>query len=242
MKIISIETSTEACSAALLIDDEVIERFEIAASKHSQLILPMIESLLNEADVTLSQLEVIAFSCGPGSFTGLRIAAGVVQGIALAADLPVAPVSTLAVLAQHAYELNNKNYVLAALDARMNEVYWGGFHFDSKGLCNNIEPERVCLPSKVNYPQTNLTTESWFGVGPGWTRYAAELECSMLTIASTDMRKNVEKIEYELNVLPAARYVASLARHAFLQGQVVAAEQALPVYLRDNIAKKKAKT
>lgn len=230
MKIISIETSTEACSAALHIDDEVIERFEIAPSKHSQLILPMIESLLNEAHITLSQLDVIAFGCGPGSFTGLRIAAGVIQGIALGANLPVAPVSSLATLAQYAYEEKKQVNILAALDARMNEVYWGIFQFDSKGGLHKVDQEVVCPPELITKPNTELAIKSWFGVGPGWTTYSAALQSTLEGI----------KVDWEINVFPQARYVATLARQALLRGNVVAPEQAIPVYLRDNIAKKKA--
>ncbi len=230
MKIISIETSTEACSAALHIDNEVIERFEIAPSKHSQLILPMIESLLNEAHITLSQLDVIAFGRGPGSFTGLRIAAGVIQGIALGADLPVAPVSTLATLAQYAYEEKRQVNILAALDARMSEVYWGIFQFDSKGELHRVDQEVVCPPVLITKPNSELATKPWFGVGPGWTTYSPELQSTLEGI----------KVDWEINVFPRARYVATLARQALLRGNVVAPQQAIPVYLRDNIAKKKA--
>ncbi len=237
MKIISIETSTEACSAALHIDNDVIDRFEIAPGKHSQLILPMIESLLNEAHITLSQLDVIAFSCGPGSFTGLRIASGVIQGIAFGADLPVAPVSTLATLAQYAYEEKKQDNILAALDARMNEVYWGIFQFDSKGELHKIDQEIVCLPRLITKPKAALLTTPWFGVGPGWTTYSSELHNVLR--AKTPSTQGM-KVDWEINVYPRARYVATLAQRALLQGNVVAPEHAIPVYLRDDVAKKKA--
>ena len=125
MKILGIETATEGCSASVLCDGEVVERFEVAPQRHNELILPMCESLLSECEVVLTQLDAIAFGCGPGAFTGVRIAAGVTQGIALAHDLPVIPISTLANLAQQAFAKSDRvQTVLPAIDARMSEVYW----------------------------------------------------------------------------------------------------------------------
>jgi len=230
MKILSIDTSTEACSAALVADEAILERFEIAPSKHSGLILPMIDSLLNEAGFTVSQLDAISFSCGPGSFTGLRIAAGVVQGIAVGADLPVIPVSTLAALAQYAFEEKNELNVLAALDARMNEVYWGIVRYDNQGQIIHAGKEVVCLPGQVTVPDE----DEWFGVGPGWTRYADDF-CNVCTDSTH------KHLSWEENVYPHARYIASIAARDFAQGKLVAPEQAVPVYLRDNVAKAKAK-
>jgi len=232
MRILSIETSTEACSAALLIDGEVRERFEVAPSQHSQLILPMIDSLLNEAQLTLSQLDTVGFSCGPGSFTGLRIAAGVIQGIALGADLPVVRVSTLATLAQYAYEEKSERKVLAALDARMGEVYWGKFQFDAKGRLREVDSEIVCAPDQVTKPLAEEPEAAcWFGVGPGWTAHSAKLLVGLNETASS--------INWQENILPRAQYVASLAMKSFVDGGAVSAEEAVPVYLRNNIARKK---
>ena len=104
MKLLAVETSTEACSAALYIDGIVNERFELAPKEHTKLILPMIDSLMSDAGLKPQQLDALAFSCGPGSFTGVRIATGVIQGIALGADLPVVPVSTLAAIAQDFFD------------------------------------------------------------------------------------------------------------------------------------------
>ncbi len=128
MKILAIDTATEACSAALLIigetgDTEISSRYQLAPREHSRLILKMIDELLTEADVPVSSVDAIAFGQGPGSFMGLRIAAGVVQGIAFAHDIPVVPVSTLKAIAQRAYEETGSAHVLATIDARMDEVY-----------------------------------------------------------------------------------------------------------------------
>ena len=125
VKLLAIDTAESACSAALLVDGAVLSRMEQAVRGHSERILPMMQSLLSEAGYSLNDLDALAFGRGPGSFTGLRIAAGVIQGSALGAGLPVVPVSTLQTLAQGAFRMHGARQVLSALDARMAEVYWG---------------------------------------------------------------------------------------------------------------------
>src|SRR5258707_1196536 len=120
MKLLALETSTEACSVALSLDGAVVERFELG-QRHGERLLPMVQEILSESGVALTQLDALAFGRGPGSFTSLRIGAGVTQGLAFGADLPVVPVSSLAVLAQG----ENAAKILAAFDARMRQVYWG---------------------------------------------------------------------------------------------------------------------
>ncbi|MFZ4702392.1 MAG: tRNA (adenosine(37)-N6)-threonylcarbamoyltransferase complex dimerization subunit type 1 TsaB, partial [Candidatus Methylumidiphilus sp.] len=134
MKLLSLETSTEACSAALYLDGEITERYQLAPQQHNKLILPMIQSLLAEADLKLHQLDALAFGRGPGSFTGVRIAAGIVQGLAFGADLPVAPVSTLAAMAQEVFAESDSQYALPCIDARMGEVYWGVYRRGNDGM------------------------------------------------------------------------------------------------------------
>ena len=124
-KILIIDTSTEACSAALSINGQVTSLFEIAPRIHTKLILPMIDQVLKQKNVTVNQLTAIAWGRGPGSFTGVRIGSGIMQGLALGSDKPVLPISTLAAMAQQAIEQANAEYVMAAIDARMGEVYWG---------------------------------------------------------------------------------------------------------------------
>lgn len=231
MKILALDTSTDACSAALFWGDgsgpgEIRERFEMAPRAHSRLILPMIESLLLEAGIILGQIDAIAFGRGPGSFTGVRIAAGVTQGIAFGADLPVVPISTLASLAQCAYELGGSEHVLSALDARMGEVYWASYVYDGvyggQGAMCLRGAEVVCPPAQVPMPESS----PWVGVGTAWDRYAQELDDRLGDRVS-------DRGEYHY---PQARYVASLARHEIIRGNTVPAEQALPVYLRDRVA------
>ena len=141
LKILAIDTSTEACSAALLLGDEVRERFAIAPRRHSELILRMIDELFRETGLTLSSLAGLAFGRGPGSFTGVRIASGVIQGLALGADLGVAPISTLAALAQGALRRTGSRQVLSVIDARMSEVYWGSM---------SSTPRESCAPHSPN--------------------------------------------------------------------------------------------
>ena len=222
MKILAIDTSTEACSAALAVGADMRERFKIAPREHSRLILPMVESLLSEAGLNLSQLDAVAFGRGPGSFTGLRIAAGVAQGLAFGAGLPVAPVSTLAALAQGAYTDLGASRVLAALDARMSEIYWGIYETDSAGEMVLQGVECVCTPGEAPLPQSG----DWHGVGSGWDEYDVLLQahCGKLLRTMTAGRQ------------PHARDIALLARTALQHGLAVSAEQALPVYLRNQVA------
>ena len=223
-RILAIEAATEACSAALLIDDTVQERFEIAPRQHVALMLPFVESLLAEADTSLAQLDAVAFSCGPGSFTGVRIGASMTQGIAFGADLPVIPVSTLAALAQSTVREHGATTVLAALDARMQEVYWGAFKCDASGLVESASEERVCAPDAVECPEQ----DGWTGAGSGWDVYT-EILSARCSVAAASVYTNQH---------PHAADVARLAVRAFAQGKTLAPEQAIPVYLRNNVAHK----
>jgi tRNA threonylcarbamoyladenosine biosynthesis protein TsaB len=223
-RILAIETATEACSAALRVDSETIQRFEIAPRRHAALLLPFVESLLAEAGIDLNQVDAVAFGRGPGSFTGLRIAAGMAQGVAFGADLPVVPVSTLAALAQGTVREQGAKAVLAALDARMKEVYWGAFTCQREGLVKLIGEERVCAPEDVSLPPPG----DWCGAGSGWETYADLLvsRCSIAADAVFAKQK------------PQAYDVAHLAAAIFERGGALPPEQAVPVYLRDKVANK----
>jgi len=221
MKLIALDASTEACSAALLIDGAVIERYELAPRRHAELLLPMLESLLQEADLKLGQLEALAFGRGPGAFTGLRLAAGVAQGIAFGADLPVVPVSTLAALAQGLYRDQGADRVLAGIDARMAEVYWGAYRLDADGYPALVGTETVCPPEQVSIPDEGR----WSGVGTAWQTYE-----SILTERMKPCLSGYWGMRY-----PRARDIAVLAERAGEDGTMLSAEAALPVYLRDNV-------
>jgi len=221
VKLLAIETATDACSAALSIDGELCERFEIAPRAHTELILPMIDELMAEAGITISQVDAMAFGRGPGAFTGVRIAVGVTQGIAFGADLPVVPVSTLAALAQGAAT----DKVLAALDARMSEVYWGAYQRNTVGLMEPVGEECVSAHDAVPCPPG----EGWQGVGSGWMAYETAL--SERCAEQTTSRDTAG--------FPHARDVAVLGIAGYEAGQGVAAGLALPVYLRDKVTWKK---
>jgi tRNA threonylcarbamoyladenosine biosynthesis protein TsaB len=228
MKLLCIETATEACSAALYIDGEVRHTSQLAPRRHAELILGMCGQLLDEAGLATTELDGIGFGRGPGAFTGVRIATGVAQGLAWASDLPVVPVSSLAALAQGAYRQHLARYCLAAIDARMNEVYAGAFVINEDGIATIIGEERVCAPDKLVLPGVG---DNWFGSGSGWQTHEAPLHA--LCAAWLD--------GYVADSYPDAYDVAVLAAHAFEAGQYVDAAHALPVYLRDNVAAKKAR-
>jgi tRNA threonylcarbamoyladenosine biosynthesis protein TsaB len=221
MKLLAIETSTEACSVAIALDGDIRERFELG-TRHSELILTLVEALLADAGVTLRNLDAIAFGRGPGSFTSLRIGAGVVQGLAFGADLPVVPISSLAVLAQGV----NADKILAAFDARMNQVYWGAFVRDAQGLVAPIGAEIVCDPPHVPIPEQS----GWVGAGSGWDAYGEQLVA----------RLGARVLHWERGLHPHAREVAVLGAAAFTATGGLPPEQAVPVYIRDDVAAKPA--
>lgn len=226
MNILALDTSTEACSAALAMGASISERFEIAPRGHSLLILPMLDALLAEAGIGLAQIDAVAFGCGPGSFTGVRIAVGIAQGVAFGADLPVVPVSSLAALAQGAHVKTGAQRVLAAIDARMGEVYWGAYECDVDGLMCLRENEGVYKPDMVPLPEG----KEWFGAGSGWKMYGAVLHAHLPHLLK----------RYESEHYPHARDVARLGEKNFKQGLAVSAENAMPVYLRNEVAWKKS--
>ncbi|WP_067519790.1 tRNA (adenosine(37)-N6)-threonylcarbamoyltransferase complex dimerization subunit type 1 TsaB [Endozoicomonas ascidiicola] len=221
MKILALDTATEACSVALNLDGEVIEHFELSPRRHSRDLLPMVESLLAKAGVTLKQLDAIAFGRGPGAFTGLRVATAMTQGLAYAVDLPVIPVSTLAALAQQAYREQNTSHVLSAIDARMSEVYWGAYKAEN-GLMTPMLDEQVIAPQLVSAP---VIETQWYGIGTGWA-FREQMPVTVFDCVT--------------ETWPRAYDIALLAAADFTMGKLLPAEQAMPVYLRDKVALKKS--
>lgn len=225
MKLLAVETATEACSAALFIDGEIAERFELAPKEHTRLILPMIDSLMTEAGLKPHDLDALAFGCGPGSFTGVRIATGVIHGIALGADLPVVTVSTLAAIAQDFFDKNGGNVAFTAMDARMGEIFWGVYQRNKQGYAELTGKESVTPAEMIEFP--DLTG---VGVGSGWGVYPQEL-----------MTRLAGRVNHcETDYLPRARAIARLGSQGFEQGFAVDVEHAMPVYLRDKVAKKES--
>ena len=223
MHLLAIETATETVSVALSINGEVRERYEHAPRQHAELLLPWVEQMMAEAQLGFGSLDAIAFSRGPGSFTSLRIGIGVVQGLAWASDVPVIPVSSLAATAQSAYN-EDINSALIALDARMNEVFAGVFEANSNGIMTSAGPEQVCPPGDVKAPE-NLEMH---GVGIGFDRYAELKQLSQ------------QLVGVRADIWPKASSVLTLAEDWLLNHEALPAEQAQPVYLRDNVAVKTA--
>lgn len=228
MNILAIDTATEACSAALYVDGELCSRYQLAPREHSRLILQMIDDLLAEASLSVSRVDAIAFGRGPGSFMGLRIAAGVVQGIAFAHDIPVIPVSTLKAIAQRAYEQTNKRYILTAIDARMDEVYWAAYYLNDE-IWLLDDDEQVISPDKIQLPaMLQQQDKSWAGAGSGWGAYHERL------LAGCEFSPQVILDD----CFPSAEVIARLALAELQAGNTVSAAEAIPVYLRNDVARK----
>lgn len=218
MKLLAFETATEACSVAVYVDGEVHERFEIAPRRHAELALPWAESLLAEAGIARAQLDAIALSRGPGAFTGVRLAIALAQGIALALDRPLVPVSTLAVLAARA----DGDRILAAIDARMGEIYAGTFERDGDDL-RATSTESVIAPAGY---ALDGGEEDWHGVGTGFAATEGLLQVRL-----------AERFTHiDATALPRAADLARLAVRAFARGEAIAPERVEPAYLRDNVA------
>lgn len=223
--LLALDTATEACSVALLHDGRVLSHYEVAPRLHAQRLLPMIQQLLGEAGIAAAQLDAIAFGRGPGAFTGVRIAIGVVQGLAFALDRPVLPVSNLAVLAQRALREQGASQVAAAIDARMDEVYWGCYRVEA-GEMRLCGQEAVLPPEQTEVPRGSQG--SWFAAGTGWGTFGGRIP--------------LQPSGQDGAMLPHAEDLLTLARFAWARGEALPADQAQPVYLRDQVATPKAPT
>jgi tRNA threonylcarbamoyladenosine biosynthesis protein TsaB len=224
MKLLAVETATEACSAALFVNGKISERYSLTPKAHTRLILPMIDELMREAQLKPAELDALAFGCGPGSFTGVRIATGIIQGIGFAHNIPIVPVSNLATVAQDFFDHNKEDTAFVAMDARMAEIYWAVYQRNSSGFARLLGNEAVIAANIVDSP----ADLSGVGIGTGWQNYHPEL--------TKQLEGRV--IRYEPDHLPCARAVAKLGIEAFQAGVAVRAESAIPVYLRNNVAKK----
>jgi tRNA threonylcarbamoyladenosine biosynthesis protein TsaB len=221
MRLLALDTSTEACSAALLLDDAILLRMEVLEREHAERLLPMVRSLLTEAGIELVSLDGLAFGRGPGAFTGLRIAAGVAQGLALGAGLRVAPVSSLAAVAEQVPATSDE-LILVCNDARMGEVYWGVYRRRAPGAVESLSAESVSIPDRVGEeaPAVLHATGNALPRHPG---LAGRLRASGLQLHE--------------GLYPRADAVARLAVPVFAAGLAVPAEQALPAYVRDDVAR-----
>jgi tRNA threonylcarbamoyladenosine biosynthesis protein TsaB len=222
LNILAFDTSSPACSVALLHGDTVRVLHKITPKLHAQLILAMINELLTEANLTLANLDVIAYGCGPGSFTGIRIASCVAQGLGFASQCSLLRISSLAALAQSAYLEQDWSKLLVALDARTEQIYWATYQMNKEGLLELVGKETLCKPDEICLLTDNQT--GWCGVGDGWEKYHQSL---------------AHRLGFEPNCinsaqLPSAEAVLRLAKVQWEQGgkQGVNARDALPTYLR----------
>ncbi|UVC27741.1 tRNA (adenosine(37)-N6)-threonylcarbamoyltransferase complex dimerization subunit type 1 TsaB [Pantoea sp. SOD02] len=225
-RILALDTATEACSAALQNLQQIDARFEIAPRDHTQRILPLVQELLQAQQLDLTALDVLAFGRGPGSFTGVRIGIGIAQGLALGANLPMIGVSSLATMAQGAWRLTGATRVLAAIDARMGELYWAEYQRDENGEWLGAETEAVIKPEVAQERIAALSGE-WTAVGTGWQAYPHLLTSPGAQLIASDV------------LLPAAEDMLPLALSTWQRDEAVAVENAEPVYLRNEVAWKK---
>jgi len=234
---LAIDASTEACSVALQITDtasnsKVYSRYDLCPQSHSLQLLPMVDAVLKEADIKLSQCDGLIFGRGPGSFTGVRIGVGVAQGLAFAADLPVVGVSSLQAMAQLAFIKHQQTHVLAAIDARMSEVYNGYFILDENNIMQaqqlvDQHSEAVTAPERLSDRLSNIITKPVYGAGTGWDAYSEQLSALKNNSGTPDI------------LFPSAEAMLAIGSAAFKRGEGVAAEDAQPVYVRDTVSWKK---
>lgn len=219
MNLLALDTSTEYCSLALWLDGQVASRHVLAGQRHSEMVLAMVDELLAEGCVGLKNLDGIAFGSGPGSFTGLRIACGVAQGLAFGADLPVAGISTLLAVA----EGSGSDKVVACLDARMGEVYHGVYR-RLDGHWEELSPPGLSAPADAPLPDG----PGWTGCGSGFAQYGEALA----------LRYGQSLAAVQPDLFPRAEFIARLAAPVFERGHGVPPDEALPVYIRDKVALK----
>lgn len=217
MKLLALDTATEQCSVALLNGGRMIARKQRTPRGHADLVLPMVAEVLAEAGLSLTQLDAIAFGRGPGGFTGVRIAVGVAQGLALGANLPLLPISDLAAVAQQVAQPGRD--ILVCMDARMKEVYWGVFAVGEDGFVTLRGEERVDPPDKVQ-------ASVGIAVGTGFAAYPS-------------LSERFAGVEIDADRLPSAAEVAQLAEKAWRSGGGMPPADASPVYLRNQVAQPK---
>lgn len=220
--ILALDASTEALSLALHYQGELYVHFEECPQQHSQKILPLIDELLNKAQCTLSDLDVIGFGQGPGSFTGVRISVAIAQGLAYASKLPLVGVSTLNMLASQAQQQTQCTEVFSAIDARMGEIYFAHYKVNQHGFMALVSNEQVIKPELLTLPNVTATA-----VGTGWQTYPGKVT----TISGVTHEQNI--------TLPDAQFMMATVQEAFDKGDTVDAANAQPKYVRDTVTWKK---
>lgn len=221
MNILTFDTATEACSVALQCGDAIYCRHEIAPQKHASLLLPLIQSIILEANITLKELNAIGFGCGPGSFMGVRLATATAQGLGFGLNIPLIPISTLQTIAQTAYEQTRTEVrVLAGWDARMHEIYWGFYELDENHIMQPKVNDQLSAPEAID---TVFVGEIGSLAGNAWVAYCNRLPTAFAEIPSVT------------NIYPEAKAMLRIAKSHYLSGNTVAAEHAHPHYVRHHV-------
>jgi len=228
---LALDASTEACSVALQLDGKISASYELCPQSHSLRLLPMIDDLLKDAGIELADIDALIFGQGPGSFTGVRIGVGVAQGLAFSANLPVVGVSSLQAMAQQAYIKHGEKQVIAAIDARMSEVYNGYYTLDEHNIMQAQQDEAVTPPEHLAEQLSKVLNGSFYAVGTGWDAYSEKLDEKLLSLKSNDGSPDI--------LFPSAEAMLAIGVVKLEQGQGVSAEQAQPVYVRDTVSWKK---
>jgi len=235
--ILVVDSSTEACSVALSYAGKSYTDFQLAPRKHAELLLPMVDQLLSRADIELTQLDAIGCCIGPGAFTGLRIAISMTQGLALASQLTCVAVTSLEALAYQAFKTSHADYCLAAIDARMDQVYFAVFKRDQQQFFSVLSEPQVINPELISFDEALLdeiakaivvNEQAVAKVGNGWEVY--EFAPYINDLAAAEISKNIK--------LPQAKYMLDLAQLALKNTKNVSPEGLQPLYLRNNVAKK----
>lgn len=226
--LLALDASSSACSAALLIqqegsDDQLVSRFALTPREHTRRLLPMVDEVLAEAGIAPAQLDAVAYGRGPGSFTGLRIAAGTAQGLAYGLDLPLLGVSTLEALALHAHRQHGQTHIVTAMDARMGEIYVAAWHC-REGIIEPLLEEAVMAPETLQLPLLQAG-DKWYAIGSGWT-LADSMTAATLALVN----------QRDATTEPAAEEMVLLAARDYAQGIRPAAHESQPIYLRDQVA------
>ncbi|MCM2130133.1 tRNA (adenosine(37)-N6)-threonylcarbamoyltransferase complex dimerization subunit type 1 TsaB [Larsenimonas rhizosphaerae] len=226
--LLALDASSSACSVALWLDGQVYSDHVIAPREHTRRLMPMVDALLAEAGITPAHLDALAYGRGPGSFTGIRIAAGTVQGLAFGLDRPVIPVSTLETLAAGAVRIHGATQVIPAFDARMNEIYVAAYRVKQTGLpgLESCAGEQVIAPELLE-PVAGFSS-GWFAAGSGWGLKERMPEGCLVGLEGMDTTME-----------PDARDMACLAADAFAAGNMMAPHEAVPVYLRDQVTSRR---
>ncbi|SEI54426.1 tRNA threonylcarbamoyladenosine biosynthesis protein TsaB [Allopseudospirillum japonicum] len=221
--LLAIDTSGAACSLALCdTQGQVWTHHQAAERQQAKSLVPQIHALLEQAHMPLQALQGIAFGAGPGSFTGLRIACMCAQSLAWALHIPVYPISTLEAYAWQTYQSTYARYLAVALDARMGEVYWGLYQIQEHSL-QTLVPAQVCPPDQVQWPQA-YQDQDWVGVGSGWQNAQA---------FSPWIQGQMQQLYPDADL--KAQAILALAEQAWARGEGMAAAQAQPFYIRDQV-------